>query len=158
MFGKSVYLTQEGYEKISEELRKLKGIKRKEISEEIKKAREFGDISENAEYDAAKESQAKNEKRINELEDKLSRAQIIEKLDIPEDEVRVGAKVKLKNINNEQLEEYIIVSDIEANLSNEKISLSSPIGKGLLGYKEDDIVEIQLPNNTVKYKIIDISR
>lgn len=158
MLGKNVYLTKEGYEKFSKELKKLKGKKRKEISEEIKKAREFGDISENAEYDAAKEAQAMNEKRISKLEDKLSRAKIIENLNIPEGEVRVGAKVKLKNLDKDDLEEYIIVSDIEAELSKKKISLSSPIGKGLLGYKENDVVEIGLPNGKVKYKILNISR
>lgn len=153
-----IYLTREAYEKMREELRLLKSVKRKELSKEIGEAREKGDISENAEYDAAKEAQALNEKKINELEGKLGRVEIIDDAKIPKDKVSIGSVVKLKDLESAEIEQYILVSELEANYAEGKISISSPIGKGLLGYKKEDIVEICIPSGVIKYKILEISR
>ena len=152
-----VYLTRQGYDNLREELEYLKKDKRREISSIIKRAREFGDLSENAEYEAAKEAQALNEKKIAELEDKLSRARIIEDENIVYDEVRVGAKVILKDLDSEEELQYIIVSEEEADYEQGKISLTSPVGKALLGHKEDEIINIEIPVGTLKYKILKIS-
>ncbi len=153
-----IYLTRKGYEKLREELDYLKKVKRKKISEALKKARALGDLSENAEYMAAKEEQALNEKKIAELEDKLSRARIIENENINPFEVRIGAKVKLKDLETDEELEYIIVSEAEADYDKGMISITSPVGKSLLGHKESDIVEIRIPAGVLKYKIIKISR
>ncbi len=158
MFGEKVYLTREGHDKLIKELKLLKGVKRREIAENIDEARQLGDLSENAEYDAAREAQAFNEKRISELENALSNFQIIENLDISDAEVRVGAKVELKNLNSDEIVNYQILSEFEADIDSNKISISSPIAKALLGHKEHDVVEVKLSNRTVKYKILDISR
>lgn len=153
-----IYLTRKGYQKLSEELEHLKKVKRKEFSKAIGEARAHGDISENAEYDAAKEAQAHNEKRIAELEAKLAGARIIEDHDIAADEVLIGATVKLKDLDTEEELEYILVSPEEADYNQNKISISSPVGKGLLYHKENDTVEIKIPAGMLKYKILKISR
>jgi len=150
-------LTRQGYDKLREELEYLKKEKRREISSMIKRAREFGDLSENAEYEAAKEAQALNEKKIAELEDKLSRGRIIEDENIIYDEVRVGAKVILKDMDSGEELRYIIMSEAEADYEQGKISLTSPVGKGLLGRKEGEVVEIEIPAGVLKYKILRIS-
>ena len=152
-----VYLTREGYDKLREELEYLKRDKRKEISAMVKRAREFGDLSENAEYEAAKEAQALNEKKIAELEDKLSRARIIEDENISYDEVRIGAKVTLQDMDSGGELRYTIVSETEADYEEGKISLTSPVGKGLMGHKEGEAVEIEIPAGVLKYKILKIS-
>ena len=152
-----VYLTREGYDKLREELEYLKRDKRKEISAMVKRAREFGDLSENAEYEAAKEAQALNEKKIAELEDKLSRARIIEDENISYDEVRIGAKVTLQDMDSGGELQYTIVSETEADYEEGKISLTSPVGKGLMGHKEGEAVEIEIPAGVLKYKILKIS-
>ncbi|OPX29434.1 MAG: transcription elongation factor GreA [Candidatus Omnitrophica bacterium 4484_171] len=152
-----VYLTQQGYDKLREELEYLKKEKRREISSMIKRAREFGDLSENAEYEAAKEAQALNEKKIAELEDKLSRARIIEDENISYDEVRIGAKVTLQDMDSGGELQYTIVSETEADYEEGKISLTSPVGKGLMGHKEGEVVEIEIPAGLLKYKILKIS-
>jgi len=152
-----VYLTQQGYDKLREELEYLKKEKRREISSMIKRAREFGDLSENAEYEAAKEAQALNEKKIAELEDKLSRARIIEDENISYDEVRIGAKVTLQDMDSGGELRYTIVSETEADYEEGKISLTSPVGKGLMGHKEGEVVEIEIPAGLLKYKILKIS-
>lgn len=153
-----IYLTREGYEKLKEEIKFLKTVRRQEISEEIRKARLHGDISENAEYDAAKEAQALNEKRIVELEEKLSRARILDDENLSEDEVLIGATVKLKDLDSGEELQYTLVSEVEADFSQNKISITSPVGKGLLGHKENEIVEIKIPAGILKYKILKISR
>jgi len=158
MRKENIYLTREGYEKLREELEYLKKVKRKEIAEAIEHARSLGDLTENAEYDAAKEAQATNEKSIAELQDKLTRARIIEEENIPKDEVRIGAKVKLKDLESGEQLEYSLVSETEANFSSGKISVTSPVGQGLLGHKENEIVKIKIPVGTLKYKILKISR
>jgi transcription elongation factor GreA len=153
-----VYLTKEGYQKLIEELEYLKTVKRRQISKALTEARAHGDISENAEYDAAKEAQALNEQRIAELEYKLSRVRILEDENIAKDKVFIGATVKLKDLDSEEELEYTLVSELEADYSQGKISVSSPIGKGLLGHKENEVVEISIPAGVLKYKILRIRR
>lgn len=153
-----VYLTQDGYENLRKELDYLKKIRRREISKALEKAREFGDITENAEYDAAKEAQGLNEKRIAELEDKLSRARFIDHEKISKDEVRIGATVTLQDLGTKKEVEYVLVSEAEADFSKGKISITSPVGRSLLGHKQNDTVEIKIPAGTLQYKILKISR
>jgi transcription elongation factor GreA len=153
-----VYLTRQGYEKMREELEYLKTKKRRNISAEIKKAREHGDISENAEYDAAKEAQAANEARIAEIEGKLQHVRIIDNENIPKDEALIGATVELKDLDSGEEIKYMLVSEEEADYDQGKISVTSPVGKGLLGHKEKETVEIEIPAGILKYKIIKISR
>lgn len=155
--SEDIYLTQEGYEKLVNELEHLKTVKRRALSKAIGEARAYGDISENAEYDAAKDAQAHNEKQIVQLEDKLARVRILDK-NIPKDEVLIGATVKLKDMDTLEELEYTLVSELEADYNQNKISISSPVGAGLLGYKENEIAEIKIPAGILKYKIIKISR
>ena len=152
-----IYLTQAGYEKSVNDLEHLKTVKRRALAKAIGEARAHGDISENAEYDAARDAQAHNEKEIIELEDKLARVRILDK-NIPKDEVLIGATVKLLDLDTLENLEYTLVSELEADYNQNKISVSSPVGKGLLGHKENEIVEILIPAGTLKYKIIQISR
>ncbi|MFH1593524.1 MAG: transcription elongation factor GreA [Candidatus Omnitrophota bacterium] len=152
------YLTPEGYEKLRKELEYLKKVRRRELSKEIGKARDHGDISENAEYDAAKEAQGLNEKKVAELEEKLAGAQMLDDTNMPKDEALVGATVKLKDMSSGEEMEYMLVSELEADFSESKISVTSPIGKGLLGHKAEEIVEIEAPVGTLKYKILRITR
>jgi len=153
-----VYLTKKGYEKLSLELERLKTVRRRELSKAIGTAREHGDLSENAEYDAAKDAQAHNEKRISELEEKLSRVRIIEDQDIPHGEVLIGATVKLKDLDNQEELEYTLVSEEESDYEQNKISITSPLGMGLLSHKEGEEVAIKVPAGILRYKIIKISR
>jgi transcription elongation factor GreA len=153
-----VYLTKDGYRKLVEGLEFLKTVKRRQISKAIGEARAYGDIGENAEYDAAKEEQALNEKRIAELEGKLSGVRIIDDIDIPKDEVLIGATVILKDLDTEEELQYILVSELEADYSQGKISVVSPVGCGLLGHKENEVVEIKIPAGLLRYKILKISR
>ena len=155
--GKS-YLSHEGYEKLRRELNFLKTEKRRKLSKKIGEAREHGDISENAEYDAAKEEQGMNEKKIAELEEKLANAEILDDTNMPKDEALVGATVKLKDLASKEVLEYTLVSELEADYAAGKISVTSPVGKGLLGHKANEIVEITVPVGTLKYKILKISR
>ena len=152
-----IYLTQEGYEKLVSELEQLKTVKRRLLAKAVGEARAHGDISENAEYDAAKDAQGHNEKEISELEEKLSRARILDK-DIPGDQVLIGAKVKLIDMDTEEEMEYALVSELEADYNQNKISVTSPVGEALLGHKENEVVEIKVPAGLLKYKIIKISR
>jgi transcription elongation factor GreA len=152
-----IYLTQEGYEKLVSDLEYLKTVKRRQLSKAVGEARAHGDISENAEYDAAKDAQGHNEKQIVELEEKLSRVRILDK-DIPQDQVLIGARVKLIDMDTEEEMEYVLVSELEADYNQNKISVSSPVGEGLLGHKENEVVEIRVPAGLLKYKIIKISR
>jgi len=158
MRKENIYFTREGYEKLREELEYLKKFKRKEIAEAIEHARSLGDLTENAEYDAAKEAQAMNEKSIAELQDKLTGARIIEDQNIPKDEVRIGAKVKLNDLESGKELEYTLVSETEADFSSGKISVTSPVGQGLLGHKENETIIIKVPVGTLRYKILKISR
>lgn len=153
-----IYLTKEGYQKLVEELELLKKVRRKELSKAVGEARSHGDISENAEYDAAKEAQAMNERKIAGLEEKLNLVRILDDENIPKDEVLVGAKVKIKDLDTGEELEYTLVSELEADYSQGKISLSSPVGKGLLEHKKNEIVEIKIPAGVLRYKIMEISR
>jgi len=153
-----VYLTRKGYQKLFEELQHLKTVKRRMLSKAIGKAREHGDISENAEYDAAKEAQGLNEKKIAELELKLAFCRILDDENMSCDEVLIGATVSLLDLDNKEELVYTLVSEIEADYALNKISVSSPVGKGLLNHKIDETVEIQIPAGTLRYKIIKISR
>ncbi|MDD5422556.1 MAG: transcription elongation factor GreA [Candidatus Omnitrophota bacterium] len=152
------YLTPEGYEKLRKELEYLKNTKRKELSKAIGEARSHGDISENAEYDAAKEAQGLNEKKIAELNERLATAQIIDEENMSKDEVLIGATVKLKDLTNGEELEYTLVSEEEADYSQNKISVSSPVGSGLMNHKKGDTVDIKVPRGVLKYKILNISR
>ena len=158
MDTQDIYLSRKGYEKFFEELKFLKTVKRRELAKAVGEARDHGDISENAEYDAAKEAQGLNEKKIFELEDKLSRTRIIDDENIPKDKALIGATVKLKDLSSGEEFEYILVSQLEADFSQGKISITSPVGKGLLGHKKNETVEIKIPAGILKYKILKISR
>jgi transcription elongation factor GreA len=152
-----IYLTREGYEKLSKELEYLKNVKRKEIAKALEHARQLGDLRENSEYSAAKESFSFNEKRIQELEARLSRAEIIENLETCQETVRIGCKVKILDLSTNAEETYSLVGPDEANPSDGFISISSPVGKALLGHKENDTIEISIPAGILKYKIVKIS-
>ena len=152
------HLTPEGYEKLRKELEYLKTVKRRELSKAIGEARAHGDISENAEYDAAKEAQGMNEKKISELDGKLASAQILDSAAMSSDEVLIGATVKLKDMDSREELEYTLVSEEEADFDANKISVQSPVGEGLLNHKKGDLVEIQVPRGILKYKILKISR
>ena len=151
-------MTREGFEKLVKELEYLKTAKRREIADDIAKARAFGDLRENAEYDAAKNSQAHNEKRIAEYENKLASVQIIDETKIPRDQVFIGATVLLKDLKNQDEFSYSIVPQDEANFDEGKISVASPIAKGLLGLKAGDTAEIKIPAGILKYQVLKISR
>lgn len=153
-----VYLTPEGYEKLKQELEYLEITKRREIAKALAHARSLGDLKENAEYDAAKNEQAHCEKKIAELKDKLSRVKILDSRDVPSDQVFLGAKVSLIDIDTDEELEYMLVSKEEADYEAGKISLDSPVGKALLQKKVDDVIEIKAPASLLKYKILKISR
>jgi len=153
-----VYLTKEGYEKLINELNYLKKDKRRQLSKAIGEERAHGDISENAEYDAAKDAQGMNEKKISELEQKLAHARIIDYENISKDEILIGARVKLKDLDSGEVFEYILVSDAEADYAEGKISVTSPVGAALLNHKEKDIVEFKVPAGVLKYEVLEISR
>ncbi|MBU2541210.1 MAG: transcription elongation factor GreA [Candidatus Omnitrophica bacterium] len=152
------YLTRDGYEKLKKKLDHLKNKRRRELSKAIAEARAHGDISENAEYDAAKDAQALNEGRIATLESKLARTRIIDDEDIPKDQIFIGAKVDLLDLETEEEIHYILVSELEADYEQNKISITSPVGKALLGHKQGETVEIQAPAGLLQYKILKISR
>ncbi len=153
-----VLMTREGYEKLLKELEYLKTTKRREIADDIAKARAFGDLKENAEYDSAKNNQAFNEKRISDAENKLASVQFIDDTKIPKDQVFIGAKVLLKDLKNDDEFSYSIVPQDEADFDNGKLSVASPIAKGLLGLKVGETAEIKIPAGVLKYKVLKISR
>lgn len=152
------YLTRKGYQKLAEELDSLKNIKRRQITKAVAEARAHGDLSENAEYDAAREAQGQNEQRIAELEAKLAHVMILEDTQIPDDEVLIGAKVSLKDLDTNEELIYTLVSELEADYTQSKISINSPVGKGLMNHKVNDEVEIKIPAGTLRYKITGIER
>jgi len=152
------YLTQEGYEKLMKELESLKTDKRRKLSKAIGEARSHGDISENAEYDAAKEAQGLNEKKISELEHKLATSKILDDEHMSKDEVLIGATVKVKDVKTGEEMEYMLVSEDEADFAANKISVTSPVGTGLMNLKVGDVAEIAIPAGTLKYKVLKISR
>ena len=158
MEEKEVLLTQEGYDNLERELEYLKTEKRSEISERIKVALGFGDLSENSEYDEAKNAQASNEIKIAELENKLRYARIIDESEIDTKTVQVGNKVKVLDMEFDEEVEYTIVGSTEVDLSQNRISNESPIGSALLGAKKNQVVEAQTPGGVAKFKILAIKK
>jgi transcription elongation factor GreA len=153
-----IYLTEQGLKKLKDELTHLKNVERPSISRQIAEARDKGDLSENAEYDAAKDAQGMLELRISKLEDELSNARILDESKIDTSKVSVLSKVKIKNLANKQELAYTLVAEKEADLKSGKLSVTSPIGKGLLGKKIGEVAEITVPNGTLKLEIVSISR
>ena len=155
---KTVYLTEEGLENLENELRFLQTKERRRIANEIAEARAQGDLSENAEYDAAKEAQGHLEARIAQLENTLANARLVDESNIDADKAYILSKVKVKNLNRDAEQTITLVSAEEADASQGKISVTSPIGKGLLGKEKGDRVEIKVPAGTMEFEILDISR
>lgn len=158
MTEKQVFLTAEGLEKIEAELDELKSVRRKEIAERIKVALSFGDISENSEYDQAKNEQAQLEERIAKLEMMLRNAKLIEEDSITTDVVSIGSKVMVKDLEYDEEMEYLIVGSAEADPYNGKISNESPLGNALLGGKLGDVLDVQVPDGVINYEIVNITR
>ena len=156
--AKSITLTAEGVKQLEEELEYLKITKRKEITEKIKEARSYGDLSENAEYDAAKEAQAATEQRIVEIENMLKNAEVPDTSNTPKDVVSIFSTVKIFDVEFEEEMEYTIVGSIESDPSKNKISDESPIGKAIIGRKIGETVEAETPGGTIKLKILDINK
>ena len=152
------YYTKEGLKKLKDELSQLKDIERPKASNAIAEARDKGDLSENAEYDAAKEAQGMLVMKISKLEAVLSNARLIDESQLDLSKVLVLSKVTIKNLNNQMQLKYTLVAESEADLKSGKISVSSPIGKGLLGKKVGEIAEVVVPNGTIKFEIISIER
>lgn len=149
----TIYLTQEGYDRIKAELDDLKSRGRQEAAAAIAEAREKGDLSENAEYDAAKDAQGMLEMKINEMEGRIASARIVNASQISTDQVNILTTVQLKNLKINKTIEYTLVGEAEADLKARKISVTSPIGKGLLGKKEGEIAEIQTPGGIIKFEV-----
>ena len=152
------YYTVEGLKKLKDELNQLKDIERPRASYAIAEARDKGDLSENAEYDAAKEAQGMLEMKISKLEEIVANARIIDESQLDVSKVLVLSKVQIKNLNNNMTMDYTLVAESEADLKSGKISVNSPIGKGLLGKKVGDIAEINVPNGILKFEILSINR
>lgn len=155
---KVAYYTKEGYQKLKDELNQLKDIERPKASQAIAEARDKGDLSENAEYDAAKEAQGLLEMRIAKLEETLANARIIDESQLDNSKVLVLSTVTIKNKVNGQEMTYTLVAESEADLKTGKISVNSPIGKGLLGKAVGDIAEIQVPNGKIQFEVVKITR
>ena len=154
----TIYLSQQGYNDLKEELNQLKSVERPKIINQIAEARDKGDLSENAEYDAAKEAQGLLEARIAKLEMDVSIARVLDDSEMDTSTVHLLTKVTIKNIVNGMEMTYAIVSESEADLAAKKISSSSPIGKGLLGKKVGDIVDIEVPNGIMNFEVIEIAK
>ena len=151
------YVTEEGLEKLKKELEQLETVERPSISQQIAEARDKGDLSENAEYDAAKEAQGMLEMKISRLKNALANSRIIDQSMIDTSTVQILNKVKIKNKKTGAIIEYTIVSDAEANLKEMKMSINTPIAKGLLGKKVGEIAEVQVPSGKIEFEIIEIS-
>lgn len=151
------YMTKEGYNKKMQEIAYLESVERPRVSAAIAEARDKGDLSENSEYDAAKEAQGMLEMKIAKLKDLVANARIIDENKLNKDEVSILSKVTIKNLNNGATIEYTIVADSEANLKEKKIGASTPIAKGLIGHKLGDVVEIRVPAGLMKFEIKEIS-
>ncbi len=157
VMAKASYMTEEGLANLKKELDQLISVERHAISLQISDARDKGDLSENAEYDAAKEAQGLLEMKIARLEDMVAKARIIDESKIDTSSVQIFNKVKIKNTRNNQQVEYTIVSESETDIKNGKISVDTPIAKGLLGKKVGDVVDIQVPSGVMSFEIIGIS-
>lgn len=152
------YYTKEGLQKLKDELHQMKTVERPKISQQIADARDKGDLSENAEYDAAKEAQGLLEMKISKLEETISKARLIDESSMDNSKVYVLSNVKIKNLNNNAQMSYKLVAENEANIKEGKISVDSPIGKGLLGKAVGDVAEIKVPSGLVKFEIVEITR
>ena len=150
-------MTREGYKKKMDEIAYLESVKRPEISRAIAEARDQGDLSENSEYDAAKEAQGMLEMKISQLKDLVANARILDESKLNTEEVQVLNKVKIRNVANGMTMEYTIVADSEANLREKKLAQSTPVAQGLLGHKLGEVVEIKIPAGTAKFEIVEIS-
>src|SRR5688500_18687937 len=153
---KEVILTPEGYEKLKQEIEVLSNERRREVADRIRTARDFGDITENAEYDDAKNEQAMLEHKIAQLEDRLVNARVIRSGDVDLSVVSVGAKVRLRDVDANKTFEYTIVGSAEANPAESKLSNESPVGRAIIGKKKGETVEVSAPRGSLKYKILDI--
>ena len=158
MADKKHILTYAGLKQYEDELQNLKVVKRKEVAQKIKEAREQGDLSENAEYDAAKDEQRDIELRIEELEKLLKNAEVVVEDEIDVDKINIGCKVKLLDVEYDEEMEFFIVGSTEANSLKGKISNESPVGKALIGAKEGDVVEVETQAGTITYKVLEIQR
>lgn len=158
MAEKKIVLTYEGLQSLENELQELKTIRRKEVAEKIKEARGQGDLSENAEYDAAKEEQAEIETRIVELEKILRNAQVIDEDEVNVDVINLGCRVKIYDMEFDEELDYAIVGSTEADPSEGKISNESPVGAALIGHKVGDVVEVEVPEGKLEFKILEIYR
>ena len=152
-----IYLTAEGYKKIKDELEHMRSVERPAISAAIAEARDKGDLSENAEYDAAREAQGLLEMRIAKLEDTMANARVIDESKIDKSKVQILSKVTLLNHNNQKQMTYTIVAEHEANLREGKLAIGTPIAKALLGHKKGDCVDVVVPAGTIHFEILDIS-
>ncbi len=155
--SKITYLTEEGLKKLQEELNHLKSVERPNISRQIAEARDKGDLSENAEYDAAKDAQGLLELKISKMEELVASARLIDESKLDTSKVSVLCKVRIRNLSNKAEMAYVLVAENEADLKSGKISVSSPIGKGLLGKKVGEIADIQTPGGIMKFEVLDIS-
>jgi transcription elongation factor GreA len=152
------YYTEEGLKKLKDELHRLKTVERPAISKQIAEARDKGDLSENAEYDAAKEAQGLLEARIAKMDDVIANARVVDESQMDTSKAYILSKVKIKNVANGKTLQYQLVAENEADLKANKLSIESPIGKGLLGKAKGEIAEIQIPSGLVKFEIVDITR
>ncbi|NLW08114.1 MAG: transcription elongation factor GreA [Clostridia bacterium] len=158
MAEKEILLTLNGLKKLEEELDYLKSVKRREVAERLKQAISFGDISENSEYEDAKNEQAFIEGRILTLEKKLRNARVINTSEVPGDTVSLGVKVKLKDLDNDEELQYEIVGSLEADPSENRISNESPVGRAIMGRRIGEIIEVEVPAGTLRFQIMDILR
>jgi transcription elongation factor GreA len=153
---REIILTQAGYDKLREQIKTLQTVERRRVADRIREAREFGDISENSEYDDAKNEQALLERRILQLEDRLRSARVIDTSDIPSDVVSVGSRVKVKDLDHGDVDEYEIVGSAEADPANSRLSNESPVGRAVLGKKKGDVVEVAVPAGALRLEILEI--
>ncbi|MBE37559.1 MAG: transcription elongation factor GreA [Flavobacteriales bacterium] len=156
--SKAVYYSFEDLEKLKSELNQLITVERINISKQIAEARDKGDLSENAEYDAAKEAQGLLEMKISKLESKIASARVIDTSKLATDKVLLYSNVEIENMDNGSILKYLLVPDSESNIAEKKISISSPIGKGLLGKKVGDVAQIIVPSGSIDFKVLNISR
>lgn len=156
--GQISYFTEEGLKKVIDELNHLKKVERPSISAQIAEARDKGDLSENAEYDAAKEAQGLLELKISKLETLVANSRVVDESELDTTKVLILSKVKIKNLANGAEMEYTIVSEKEANMAEKRISVESPIAKGLLGKKVGEVAEVKVPSGIMKFEVVNISR
>jgi transcription elongation factor GreA len=156
--SKIIYVTEEGLQKLRAELEQLKSVERPSVSRQIADARDKGDLSENAEYDAAKELQGLLEMKIAKLEHTIASARVIDESRIDLSQVQIMTKVKIKNLATKAVMEYLLVAESEANLKENKLAVGTPIAQALLGKKKGDVVEVKVPSGSMKLEILDIGK